>query len=182
MRIKQETTDLNGHKLLLRNPERSDAEQLLEYLRVTSQETRFLLREPDELPSLDNELEFIDKQNSSESSLFLMAFLDGEFTGCCSFQRHGRKRSRHRATVAIALYKKFTHMGIGGKMFEKLFFEAKKIGLEQLELVVMSDNLPALNMYLKHGFEITGKQPHYMKYADGTYVDAYYMVKKLGDA
>lgn len=179
MRIKQETTDLNGHELLLRNPERSDGEQLLEYLRITSQETRFLMREPDEMPSLDKELEFIDNQNSSENSLFLMAFLDGEFTGCCSFQRHANKRTRHRATVAIALYKKFTHMGIGGRLFEKLFFEAKKIGIVQMELIVMSENLPALNMYFKHGFEITGKLPSETKYADGTYADAYYMVKKL---
>ncbi len=180
MRIKEETIDLNGHELLLRDPERSDAEQLLDYLKVTSQETRFLLREPDEIPSLDKELEFIDMQNSSENSLFLMAFLDGEFAGCCSFQRNARKRTRHRATVAIALYQKFTRMGIGGRMFEKLFSEAKKLGIEQLELTVISDNLPALNMYLKHGFEITGKQPHNAKYADGTYADTYFMVKKLG--
>lgn len=179
MRIKEETIDLNGHKLLLRNPERSDAEQLLEYLRITFEETRFLLREPDEIPSLDKELEFIDSQNSSENNLFLLAFLDGEFTGCCSFHRNARKRTRHRATVAIALYEKFTHMGIGGRMFEKLFVEAKKLGIEQLELTVISGNLPALNMYLKHGFEITGKQPNDAKYADGTYADAYFMVKKL---
>lgn len=38
----------------------------------------------------------------------------------------------HRATVGIALYLKYTNMGIGSIMFEKMIENAYEKGIEQL--------------------------------------------------
>lgn len=56
---------------------------------------------------------------------------------------------------------------------------AKKAGYEQAELEVISDNKPAVALYEKLGFKIYGTFPDNIKYADGTYADAYWMMKKL---
>ena len=56
---------------------------------------------------------------------------------------------------------------------------AKEKGIEQLELEVVADNDRAIALYKKIGFEKMGTFPHNMKYKDGTYADAYWMVKIL---
>ena len=37
----------------------------------------------------------------------------------------------------------------------------------------------AIHLYKSLGFEIYGMLPHNMKYADGTYADTYWMMKRL---
>ena len=51
--------------------------------------------------------------------------------------------------------------------------------IEQLELDVLTDNQRAIKMYQGFGFEIVGRIPHALKYADGTYGDEYLMVKRM---
>ena len=52
-------------------------------------------------------------------------------------------------------------------------------GFEQIELEVVEGNERALHLYKKLGFEVYGTFPKNMKYKDGTYADAYWMMKKL---
>ncbi len=53
------------------------------------------------------------------------------------------------------------------------------MGLEQMELEVNADNYQAIHLYESLGFEIRGTFPNNMKYKDGTYADAHWMVKNL---
>lgn len=180
MRIQEETINLNGHALLIRNPEKSDAEMMLDYLKTTSGETRFLVREPEEITiTMEEECSFIDNQNASEDSLMLLGFLDGEYAGNCALMRNSRSRFKHRANVCIALYQKYTGMGIGTAMLGKMIQIATDMGLEQLELEVVADNHRAIALYKKMGFEIFGTFPHNMKYQDGTYADMHWMTRRL---
>ena len=55
---------------------------------------------------------------------------------------------------------------------------AKKAGYEQAELEVIANNKPAIALYEKLGFQKYGTFPDNMKYADGSYADAYWMMKK----
>ena len=41
--------DRNGREVVLRNAELSDAEDLIRYLKITTAETPYLIREPDEV-------------------------------------------------------------------------------------------------------------------------------------
>lgn len=180
MRIKEENIKMNGHDLLLRNAVEADAEKLLEYLKTTCRETRFLVKEPEEITlTLEEECEFINRQNASEHSLMLLGFLDGEYVGNCSLMGMESSRYRHRATLGIALFQRYTGMGIGRIMIEKLISVAREKGIEQIELEVVADNERAVSLYKKIGFEIRGTFPKNMKYKDGSYADAYWMVKQL---
>ena len=49
MIIENKIIDLNGKELLLRNANADDAEMLLEYLKKTGAETKFLIKEPEEI-------------------------------------------------------------------------------------------------------------------------------------
>ncbi|MCI8443118.1 MAG: GNAT family N-acetyltransferase [Provencibacterium sp.] len=177
---KSRQLQLNGHELLLRTAGESDAEMLLQYLKTTSGESRFLIREPEEITlSVEEERRFIRSQNESERSLMLLGFLDGEHVGNCSLMGLQPLRYRHRAEIAVALYQQYTGRGIGKIMLQELFSAAEAKGFEQLELEVIADNKRAIALYQKLGFEIFGTLPHNMKYRDGRYADACFMMKRL---
>lgn len=171
----------NGKTCLLRLAEESDAEMLLEYLKATSGETPYMIREPEEVrTSVEEEVEFIRKNREDPRALMLLAFVDGEFAGSCSFApRSERMRLRHRCNLGISLYQESWGMGIGTALMSEILAGAKAAGFEQAELEVVSTNMPAVGLYKKMGFETNGTVPHAMKYKDGTYADFLFMVKHL---
>lgn len=180
MIIGERRIQLGGHELLLRCAREEDAQRLLDYLKTTSGETRFLIREPDEVTMTEeDERRFIRRQNESERDVMLLAFYDGEFAGNGSLMGMGPSRYRHRAGVAIALFQAYTGLGIGRAMMEALLAIAREHGIEQVELEVVADNARAIALYKKLGFEVYGTMPRNMKYRDGTYANVYWMMKRL---
>ena len=128
----------------------------------------------------EQETAFINNCLNSDRSLMLIATLDGKHIGNCSFNPVGNyKRYRHRCEVVIALYQEFCGYGIGKIMMETVLKAAKEIGFEQAELEVISDNQNAITLYEKLGFQKYGTFPDNMKYADGHYASADWMMKKL---
>lgn len=176
-----EVKDKIGRTIVLRNAETSDAKDLLKYLKITAGETPFLIREPDEANStLEQEKQFIQNFIDAERELMLIASIEGKHIGTCSLMSIGRhKRYAHRCEVAIALYQEFCGSGIGNIMMQAILDLAKNTGYEQAELEVISSNERAISLYKKLGFEKYGIFPNNMKYANGQYANAYWMMKKL---
>ena len=180
MKINAEVININGREVLFRSPEEADARMLLDYLKTVCGETRYLVKEPEEVAfTLEQEKEFINRNNQSDSDLILLGFLNGQHVGNCSLMGMPGSRYRHRVSLGIALYQKYTGLGIGRAMIEKILTTAKEKGFEQVELEVMADNEKAIALYKSFGFQIYGTLPDNMKYKDGTYGDAYWMMKKL---
>lgn len=175
--------DKKGREIIIRSAEESDAENLINYLKITAAETPFLIREPDEITlSIEQEQAFIKAKKDSENELLLIAEIDGRHIGNCSLiSIGGYKRYRHRCDIAIALYKEYCGLGVGKAMLETVLDIAEKTGYEQAELEVIADNKSAIALYEKLGFKMYGTFPDNMKYADGSYVDAYWMMKKLSN-
>lgn len=173
--------DKKGREIELRAAVPSDADALIEYLKVVNVETPFLIREPDECEmSHEDEEKFIQGKLDSEREILLLALADGQLAGNCSIQSLGSfKRLRHRCDVAIALYQEYCGCGIGRIMLETVLELAKKAHYEQAELEVVEGNDNAIVLYEKLGFKRYGTFPSNMKYADGSYRDAYWMMKKL---
>lgn len=65
------------------------------------------------------------------------------------------------------------------KMLETILKVAKEIGYEQAELEVAADNKNAIALYEKLGFKQYGCFPDNMKYSNGKYADAYWLMRKL---
>ena len=173
--------DKTGYEVLLRNAEINDAEDLIKYLKITTSETPYLIREPDEVTlSLEQEQNFIQRVMDSDRELMLVAIIDGKHIGNCSLMGiGGYRRYQHRCSVAIALYQEYCGRGIGKIMLQTVLEIAKEIGYEQAELEVIADNKNAIALYENLGFEKYGHFPDNMKYENGKYADAYWMMKKL---
>lgn len=176
-----ESTDKLGRTIVLRNAEPEDADMLLEYLRKTSAETPFLLRDPDKVKlTLEQEITFIQRQIEAERDLFLIATYHGNLVGNCSLMSKGRYRKlKHRCDVAIALYQEYWGNGIGEILLKTVLEVAKKLGFEQAELDVVSTNSSAISLYQKLGFEKYGSFPDFIKSSDGSFTDGDWMMKKL---
>ncbi len=173
--------DKLGREVLLRNAEVSDAAALIYHLKITTAETPYLIREPQEITiTLEQEKNFIESKIEAEGELLLVALIDGKHIGNCSLMSIAPyKRYAHRCGIAIALYKEYCGCGIGKMMMQTILDVAKKTGYEQAELEVISDNKDAIALYKKLGFEKYGLFPNNMKYSDGTYASADWMMKKL---
>ena len=173
--------DKLGRDVLLRVAKTEDASDLIKYLKATSAETPFLIREPDEITiTLEKEESFIRDKIDSERELMLLAFVEGKHVGNCSLMSLAPyKRYQHRCEVAIALYKEYWGLGIGKAMLETVLKVAASLGYEQAELEVVAENESAISLYEKLGFKKYGTFPDNMKYPDGSYRDAYWMMKKL---
>ena len=173
--------DKNGDKIILRSAELSDASDLINFLKVTTGETPYLIREPEEVSlTEEQEQKFIQSKIDAERELMLVAIVDGKHVGNCSLMSLGGfNRYRHRCDVAIALYQEYCGRGIGKIMLETILEVAKKLEYEQAELEVIADNEKAIALYEKLGFIKYGTFPDNMKYKNGNYVDAYWMMKKL---
>ena len=173
--------DKLGRTIILRNARPEDSKALIKYLRITSAETPYLIREPEEITiTEEKEKQFIQAKIDAERELMLVAFFDGKHIGNCSLMSIAPyKRYSYRCDVAIALYKEYCGCGIGKAMLQIVLDVAKSVGYEQAELEVMAENKDAIAMYEKLGFEKFGTFPDNMKYADGSYIDAYWMMKKL---
>ncbi|HIR28243.1 MAG TPA: GNAT family N-acetyltransferase [Candidatus Choladousia intestinigallinarum] len=171
----------NEKSCLFRSPYAEDAAELLRYLKETSIQTPYLMREPEEVTlSISQEKEFIERQNSSERDLLLLAVVEGRHAGNGALNSLGSlKRYAHRCSISLALYEEFWSMGIGSAMLDLLLKKAKELGYEQAELEVVSTNHKAVSLYLKKGFQFFGRLPRSMKYKDGTYAEEYTMVKFL---
>ena len=107
--------DKLGREIILRNAEVSDSAALIEYLKITTGETPYLIREPEEVTiTLEQEEKFIESKLNDKKELMLIATIDGKHIGNCSLMSIAPyKRYAHRCEIAIALYQEYCGCGIG---------------------------------------------------------------------
>ena len=173
--------DKTGREIVLRNAEHSDAAALLLYLKTTAAETPFLIREPEEITMTEEEeRRFLEEKAESPRELMLTAWEGDAHIGSCSLMSMGSaRRYAHRCGIAIALYRAYWGRGIGRIMLETVLKTARRLGYEQAELEAAADNGRAVALYEGLGFRTYGTLPNNMKYPDGQYRDAVWMMKKL---
>jgi ribosomal protein S18 acetylase RimI-like enzyme len=172
--------ELNGRNILLRSGTVEDAEVVLEVYKQVCGESRFLSRGSDEVTeTVEDEAKMINDYIESEDSMLILAFVDGEYAGNCSFSGGKRKRARHRAGIGIGILDKYTNFGLGRLMLENLIDKIEELGYEQIELKVIDSNDRARHLYRSLGFKEFGRIPNYDKYEDGTYSDIIEMVKEV---
>ncbi|MCR5808233.1 MAG: GNAT family N-acetyltransferase [Clostridiales bacterium] len=172
----------DGRSAVIRSPRDEDIPGMLDYLYITAGETDFLLRYPEECGKYTPEGEklIFDRLNASPLDAMLVCTVDGRVAGNCQITFNNRIKTRHRASVAIALIKEFWGLGIGTRMFEELIRLAyEKEEVLQLELEFVEGNSRARALYEKMGFRIAGGKPDAIRLKDGSFRNEYYMIKKL---
>ena len=171
----------DGRKCILRPTSPDLAEEMIEYLKVTSGETPFLLRYPDEVNyTPEGEKEILGRLLDAPDSAMLVAVVDGKVAGNSAINSIGTKRKIcHRCSLAIALYKEYWNLGIGTAMIGYLTELAKQIGYRQIDLEVVAENTQAQALYRKCGFTESGRRINALRFDDGSFHDEILMYKSL---
>ncbi|MGO1357159.1 GNAT family N-acetyltransferase [Alkalibacterium gilvum] len=163
----------DGAKCLLRSPDEQDAAAMLQYMKITSLETHYMLRYPEEIQlTEEKEVELLKNCLESELDIMIAAFVNDELVGNAGLHSvNNYIKSSHRATFGISLREKYWNRGIGSVLVKEIIKMAEKIGYEQIELGVFDDNIKARKIYSKFGFNEWGRVKNAYKLKDGTYHD-----------
>ena len=167
----------SGGECILKNAREEDASDILKHLVITSGETNFLSRYPEEVRlTQEQERKFLKQVEESDNAVMIAAFVNGELTGNAGISPVAPyERCRHRAELGIAVKKQYWELGIGGLLLAASLETAKKAGYEQVELEVVETNIKAVSLYQKFGFQVIGKREHALRYRDGSYLGEYLM-------
>lgn len=179
----QEITLRDGTRCLLRSAEETDASALLEHLRITAGETEFLLRYPEEVTiPAEQEREFLRTHLESPGKVMIAAFINGGLAGTAGIQDvGGRAKIRHRCSMGIALRRIYWGRGLGAALMETVLDAARAMGYEQIELGVYLENIRAIRLYERMGFQHWGVTPRAFKLNDGRYADELLMGRFLSE-
>ncbi len=172
----------DSRKALLRSPKDEDIQGMLDYLFVSAGETEFILRYPEECGkyTAEGEKALFDRINASENEAMLVCLVEGKVVGNCQILWKTGIKTRHRASVAIALLKEYWNLGIGTRMFQEMIRIAEENpNILQMELDFVEGNSRARALYEKMGFRITGVRPDAIRLKDGTLLNEYSMVRKI---
>ncbi|OSA96274.1 UNVERIFIED_ORG: GNAT family N-acetyltransferase [Clostridium botulinum] len=158
---------------ILRSPDEQDAEKMIEYLKMTSKETYFMVRYPEEIKiTVNEEREHLKNNLISDKDIMIAAFINDELAGNASISCvRNHIKLKHRAVFGISIKEKYWNNGVGSILIKTIIEQAKKMGYEQIELGVFADNKKAQILYKKYGFEVWGAIKNAYKLKDGTYRD-----------
>lgn len=156
----------------------ADAAAVIAYLKQVGGETDNLTFGGEGLPiTEEREAAYLAGLQNSSDSIMLLAKVDGQIVADASLSRLPRRMS-HRGDLGIAVVKEYWNRGIGGMLLDKLIDFAKEKDFEIIDLQVRSDNLGAIHLYEKYGFEKLCTYPAFFKIED-QYVDFDYMCLRL---
>ena len=172
----------DGRSALLRSPKDEDVQGMLDYLYISAGETDFILRYPEECNKYtpESEKDFFDHTNESENDAMIVCLVDGKVAGNCQISWSNGIKTRHRASVAIALLSEYWNQGIGTRMFQEMIHIAENNSETlQIELDFIEGNSRARALYEKMGFRITGVRPNAIRLKDGTLLSEYSMIREI---
>lgn len=175
---KREVILKNGQRILIKSAIEENAKAICNHRYITSSESYFMARYPEEI-SLDIELmkKNLSSIEKSPKDFTVTAFLDGKVIGDAGITTiRNHMKYCHRAYFGISILKEYCNQGLGKYMLEIALEQSKKNGFEQVELGVFEDNIRAIKLYEKCGFEKVGIQPRAYKLKDGTYRNEIQMV------
>lgn len=171
-------TSKKGKEIELRIPKLGDEQEYLDFINSIIAEDDFILY--DQLLDIEKETKWLKKtikNIKASKSLYLTAFCDDKIIGNSSLD-FGKGRKNHVAGFGITIKSGYREEGIGTKMMEILFDEAKKVGAKIMELGVYCTNQRAINAYKKMGFVQHGVLPKAI-YHRGKYVDEILMYRSV---
>ena len=171
----------DGRASIIRSPREEDAQEMLNFLNAAASETDFIIRSPEDAEiTLDGERAFLQGLIASDCVTMLVCEVEGRVAGNCEIRWNNKLKTRHRATVGIALRKEYWNQGIGTRFFQELIRIAEdRPELLQIELEFIEGNARARALYEKMGFRVTGILPNAVRLKDGTLLNTYQMIREL---
>lgn len=147
-----------GETIIIRKPNPEDAKDMVKYLNAIGGESDFLLFGKNEFRlSEEQERQYIENISREETSLMLLALLDGTISGIAVLNAGMRKRIAHTCDISLSVAKRLWGRGIGTVLMQELISFARGTGkLKVVHLSVQAGNERARALYKKLGFEEIG--------------------------
>lgn len=147
-----------GNEVLIKEATKDDAQQMIDFYNVVGGETDFLSFGKNEFKHNVEEYQtFIESTRLEQNSIILLATIQGEIIGIASINSSQKQRMKHVGTLGIVVSEKYIGQGIGRKLMEQLIQWAASNGItKKISLVTREDNIHAIELYEKLGFEKEG--------------------------
>lgn len=101
---------------------------------------------------------------------------DERVVGWCDVVPKSHETLRHSGTLGMGVAASHRGIGVGTALLRATLEGAVARGLTRIELVVRTDNVPAIELYRRHGFELEGRLRRYV-IVDGAAYDALQMAR-----
>lgn len=167
-------------KINIREALPSDAEKILEHIKICGSETDNLSYGEEGLPiTIEEEEKFLEDLLNCDNEIMLVAEVNGMIVGTANYSTLNNRRMSHRGTIGLCVQRKFWNQGIATNLIETLIkFAKEKAKSKIISLEVRSDNKAAIHLYKKFGFEKIGTFESYFE-IDGDLIDFDYMYLKI---
>ena len=161
----------NGEMCTLRSPDREDAQEILNHMITTSDETDNMMRYCDEITTtVEEEKEYLGGIEASRNAIMVSAVIDGKIVANAGINPvHECEKCRHRADLGISIQRDYWGLGLGTHIMTAIFEAARQAGYAQIELSVVTDNERAISLYKKFGFQIFGTNEKAFRSRSGKY-------------
>lgn len=153
-----------------------DASNIVTFYNYVGGETSYLSFEKDEYPmSVEEQEEEIRALENNQTNMMLLAMDGEEIAGIATIHSTHKIKARHDGELGIVVAKKYQNQGIGSELIRRLIGWAKENGVTtRLSLDTRADNITAVSLYMKFGFEIEGCRKN-STLLNGKYYDLYVM-------
>ncbi len=123
-----------------------------------------------EAPPIEAMLAFV-RDNIAARHPHMVAVADGKVVGWCDIRRGARDAEAHCGSLGMGIIPGYRDRGLGKRLITAALEAAKAAGLHRVELNARAENLRAITLYERVGFEHEGIARHAVK-IDGRYFDS----------
>lgn len=169
MKFTPYTVTLNdGACVLIRAAVPADAPRLLQTITTYVADAEFIPKQPDEMTlTRQRTEEWITDFSGRDNCLLLVAESDGQLLGNIDLTGSPRAAMAHTAMVGMGMLKGWRGKGLGTALINAaLSWATENEVLELLWLQVYTQNLAAISLYQRAGFEECGYMKNYFRHAD----------------
>jgi hypothetical protein len=156
-----------------------DAKEIIEYCKQVGSESDNLSFGSEGLGiSVNEEERIILSFLQDKKSMMFVARHNGKIVGLAAYRSMSRRFS-HRADIGISILKDYWGNKIATRLIETMLDFAQNVARSKvISLEVATDNIRAIRLYEKFGFEKIGLFKKYFKVGD-EFLDAYIMTLYL---
>jgi ribosomal protein S18 acetylase RimI-like enzyme len=148
----------NGNIISILHPKLEDANSIIEYLNIIGGESDNLSFGKNEFNiSIAEQENYLNSINNDENSIMLIGSIDDEIVAIGQIMAKDKKRLAHNSELSISVKKDYWNEGIGTMlMAELLKFAISNEITKNIHLKVNTQNLNAIKLYEKFGFNKVG--------------------------
>lgn len=166
----------NEKEVIIREAQKKDARSMIDFYNFVGGETDFLSFGKNEFKMTLHEYEnFIESTSLEKNSTLILATIDEKIVSIASITSEQKNRTKHVGTLGIVVQKQYCGLGLGKTIMNQLVNWASLNGItKKISLVTREDNIKAIELYKKVGFQEEGilKQDTYI---NGAYYDTLVM-------